>query len=99
MSDFIEREKALDLVELVMELVDPDHTEFITRRIRKIQAADVKPVVHAEWVIGDILRDPPDLYVCSACGETPWWCGVTEDILPLYCPHCGAQMEIRTEEA
>lgn len=34
-------------------------------------------------------------YECSACGE--WWgCGedTPEEIGLLYCPHCGAKMEV-----
>lgn len=50
-------------------------------------AADVAPVRHGRW-----LSNGAD-WVCSECGEEPWWCGVTEDVLPPYCPNCGAKMD------
>ena len=49
-------------------------------------------------LIGKWLRVDPgvtlgtDKYICSECREEPWWCGVTEDVLPKYCPNCGAPM-------
>lgn len=55
------------------------------------------PVIHALW------RYEPDMpehheWVCSNCGEEPWWCAVDENILPPYCPHCGARMDQEAEE-
>lgn len=55
-------------------------------------AADVRHTVKARWTDHRTNEHDGEWY-CSACGEEPWWCGVTEDILPPYCPNCGAMME------
>lgn len=60
--------------------------------ISEIPAADVRPAVKARWTDHRTNEHDGEWY-CSACGEEPWWCGVTEDILPKYCPNCGAMME------
>ena len=58
---------------------------------------DLNGKKHAET--GKWLRVDPgvtlgtDKYICSKCREEPWWCGVTEDVLPKYCPNCGAPMQ------
>lgn len=47
--------------------------------------ADVRPVVHGEW-----LRTPTFWAYCSVCGEEP---PKETNITTNYCPNCGARME------
>lgn len=54
---------------------------------------DEDPELIGKWLRVDqsaISRE--DKFICSVCGAEPWWCGVTEDVLPKYCPNCGADM-------
>lgn len=54
-----------------------------------IPAADVAPVVHAEWVVcGDGDNVP---WMCSHCGKTT--AHKYKVIYGKYCPHCGAKMD------
>lgn len=54
-----------------------------------ISAADVAPVVHAEWVVcGDGDNVP---WMCSHCGKTT--AHKYKVIYGKYCPHCGAKMD------
>ena len=58
--------------------------------LENLPSADVAPVVHGEWV--EAARSDND-WICSVCGGLLWWCGVTEDVLPAFCPNCGALMD------
>lgn len=54
-----------------------------------IPAADVAPVVHAEWVVcGDGDNVP---WMCSHCGKTT--AHKYKVIYGKYCPNCGAKMD------
>ena len=58
--------------------------------INAIPAADVRPVVKAEWVrCGDGENTP---YMCSHCGKTSP-ANLIEKWTPNFCPNCGARME------
>lgn len=46
---------------------------------------------------GEWLEDRSEWF-CSECGETPWWCGVSEEVLPPFCPNCGARMDGQRRE-
>ena len=55
----------------------------------RISAADVAPVVHAEWVVcGDGDNVP---WMCSHCGKTT--AHKYKVIYGKYCPNCGAKMD------
>ena len=55
----------------------------------RIFAADVAPVVHAEWVVcGDGDNVP---WMCSHCGKTT--AHKYKVIYGKYCPNCGAKMD------
>lgn len=57
--------------------------------IEDAPAADVAPVVHAEWVVcGDGDNVP---WMCSHCGKTT--AHKYKVIYGKYCPHCGAKMD------
>ena len=91
MSEYIEREAALSLVQ-------PDAPEdekavvtiatakkLVRSIVRRTPAADVVPVVHGRWKChGDC-----GVTECSACG----W-SIEEYVGDYaYCPNCGAKME------
>ncbi len=50
-------------------------------------AVDVVPARRGRW-----MGSGTD-WTCSECSAAPWWCGVVEDVLPTYCPNCGALMD------
>lgn len=53
------------------------------KAVREVPAAEVAPVVHAEWVIDEFGRS------CSACHEY-----IADDARTSeYCPSCGAKMD------
>ena len=57
--------------------------------IEDAPAADVAPVVHAEWVVcGDGDNVP---WMCSHCGKTT--AHKYKVIYGKYCPNCGAKMD------
>ena len=61
----------------------------IKSAINSIPAADVAPVVHAEWVVcGDGDNVP---WMCSHCGKTT--AHKYKVMYGKYCPHCGAKMD------
>lgn len=83
MSDYIEREAALALVE-------PDARPFLAERISQIPAADVRPNVRGKWI-----NQRADSEMCSACGvrfyiSALFAVGGNEE--PNFCPNCGADM-------
>ena len=53
--------------------------------VDKQPTADVAPVVHGEWLVGDP-------YMCSVCEK------MANDTTP-YCPNCGAKMKSEGESA
>lgn len=95
MAEYIERAAAIKaLGERPLNWDDkPDEVQAVwdydlhRSAILSVRAADVAPVVHAEW-------DSEER--CTACGERS-----TEGLdaekwnywLPDYCPHCGAKMD------
>lgn len=57
--------------------------------IEDAPAADVAPVVHAEWVVcGDGDNVP---WMCSHCGKTT--AHKYKVMYGKYCPNCGAKMD------
>ena len=80
MDDYIRREAAL------RKCLDAKDYN----RIRKIPAADVRPVVRGKWQDGETIFfcgvEYPMPRVCSVCGrgalDEPWY----------FCPNCGADM-------
>jgi hypothetical protein len=84
MSDFIEREAALSAQNKSMNLSE------CRKRLERIPAADVRPVVHGKWV-----QDCDYHFRCSVCGDRY----VVSNGNPLdaangwnFCPNCGADM-------
>lgn len=101
MVEYIEREAAMDIfgdVPMWQGYYEPYPWEvhcalvgvvkLVKEEISKIPAADVAPVVHGRWEIGNQF--------CPVCGKDKFagldadiWC----DWLPDYCPNCGARMD------
>lgn len=98
--------------DMALFMGDPDavqeHDERCNYAISCIEnapAADVAPVRHGRWI--DIDGDPVpwDKYspscplreaYCSECGE--WLAGSDEyPVIGLYCPKCGAKMDLEAD--
>lgn len=81
MVEYISREAASDL--LAMALIDDWEPEYARDRLSEIPAADVRPVLHAEWE--QVMGKYDKLFRCSRCHFIP--------IEPHYfCQNCGADM-------
>lgn len=85
MSDYIEREAAIERLAKLMQL-QPSTARAI---IEAIPAADVRPVVRGKWEPVVAANEDGSPYQagirCSECGHF--------DVLEFnYCPNCGADM-------
>ena len=101
MGEYIEKQKAVDLVREKVGKYRAFNDGFISDilktaalQINLISAADVAPVVHAEWIPiweeGETFEGFTEKFVesfqCSSCGNY----AVPDS---PYCPHCGAKMD------
>ena len=91
MSEYIEREKALDAVVAWAEICPATAIS----EIECMTAADVAPVVHGRWIVSEY-----EYLDCSVCGEAMYTgCNSTKEAKLLkdhwkrYCPNCGALMD------
>ena len=82
MAEYIEREAAV----AAMNAEGYTKNMRVHKAILAIPAADVRPVVKAEWEFVD--QEEPRTYGCSACKR------LSKYPHP-YCPSCGAKMEWR----
>ena len=93
-KEYIEREAAIEAI--VSDPPDAHYPQWYVDKIKSIPAADVAEVRHGRWDgEGDGYADGEiviDVWYCSECG----YCidDGTDDpnILPNYCPNCGAYM-------
>lgn len=91
MSDYISREETLKAIQ---PRYAPAINKVLAGIIESVPAADVKPVVHGEWVLGN---ESWGKIVCSNCRceallESS---SISSNMLyaeSTYCPHCGAEM-------
>lgn len=93
MDEYIKREAAFNAItDLAGKAQTRSAYEAVwksARALKKLPAADVAPVVHAEWVVcGDGDNVP---WMCSHCGKTT--AHKYKVIYGKYCPHCGAKMD------
>lgn len=94
MADYMERETAIKAIEkadcaVIADDAESCKTDYLREIIKSVPAADVAPVVHAEWVVcGDGDNVP---WMCSHCGKTT--AHKYKVIYGKYCPHCGAKMD------
>lgn len=99
MAEYIVKEQALEAILSAIDLTGEQWAQ-VWNKIKQTPAADVAPVVHAEWIgtWGDGYADGPDgepvivyeEFECSRCG-----CVHHADGEPTwdYCPECGARMD------
>lgn len=91
MPDYIEREKALKLIESAETWGWSNNTLY--DEMKNLPAADVAPVVHAKWA-EVMFRDRFNAryweYLCSSCNR---YANREYD----YCPNCGAKMDLEEE--
>lgn len=99
-NDYISREAAIALTdqhcfETVYDAV------WMEEALRNLRAADVRPVVSAEWERPKGSTPRSWIFVCSKCGDRAYFpvpkyfpkgCGYS------FCPNCGADMrEVQTD--
>ena len=92
MDEYIKKSYAVDAVlNVYCDTPDIDLScEKFEEAILKIQAADVVPVRHGEWVAcGDGDNVP---WMCSHCGKTT--AHKYKVMYGKYCPNCGAKMDL-----
>jgi len=89
MREYIEREAAIAVFGDIHPL-DYNGKAYLDG-IQKIPAADVRPVVHGEWI-----KAYPDTWteVCSICGLRI----LDAHSQAKYCPNCGAMMKRGAED-
>ena len=94
MVDYMERETAIKAIEkadcaVIADDAESCNTDYLREIIKSAPAADVAPVVHAEWVVcGDGDNVP---WMCSHCGKTT--AHKYKVMYGKYCPHCWAKMD------
>ena len=90
MAEYIDREMAV--YRLAKQATIDGQPRAIRRAMRIIQefpAADVAPVKHGKWIWDD------EGYYCSECFHHAYGCtGEEMSGIYLYCPRCGARMEV-----
>ena len=96
MSEYIEREKALDAVVAWAEICPATAIS----EIGCMTAADVAPVVHGEWILVGTNEHDYETSVeekCSLCGRYVY----RYDTEPQdnFCPNCGAKIDGEGEES
>lgn len=88
MDDFVSRKSVLDIFHRIEIQIGRGTGRTLTfgkiiEKINEIPAADVRPVVHAEWE--QVMGKYDELFRCSKCHFVP--------IEPHYfCSNCGADM-------
>ena len=86
MSDYIEREVALEIT----KRTSGDYATAFAE-IRRIPTANVVPIVYGQWE-----QDADGDWYCTNCGETVAICdsGKNRTYRKPYCPNCGAKMNL-----
>lgn len=99
MGDYISRDAAIvaiknlypgiPLVKFRLEKWHEENKNFMEceQAIERIPAADVRPVVQAQWIEKPVNVGTPNTdYFCSNCNFASW------NFKTNYCPNCGAYM-------
>ena len=79
MDEYIKRKTVIDLITRRYE-----NPEICTQEINSIPAADVAPVVHAQWI-----EDESGIIICPKCKRGYNLIAKFTN----YCPACGAKMD------
>lgn len=86
MAEYIEREAAIKAIDHEVSL------DGLYANIKAIPAADVRPERHGEWKHVSDDDQYEGCYFCSECKEEFYYLGDNDDMLPNFCPNCGAKM-------
>lgn len=101
MADYIDRRCAIEAVSLdgfehFGHHADSKLLEAVLETLAQIPAADVAPVVYGQWqgeadgyADGELVYD---VWRCSECDYTIDDGTDDPEMLPNYCPNCGAKM-------
>lgn len=95
MTEYIEREVAVCIALGAAQLGNTAFSDRfeIAARIRKIPAADARPVVRGKWIDRDDDYYGWNMWECSACGAEFVLMEGTPNMNDYhYCPNCGADM-------
>lgn len=100
MADFIDKEKALTIIDNYGKTVDTDG-KVVVNAIRDIISTicpteKVAPVRRGEWTINEVAGEFQNEAYCSVCGNCIYTyhydvCSLLEQGY-IYCPHCGCKM-------
>ena len=95
MAEYIDREAVVDAVtDIYYDTPEINLTaEKFEAAINGIQAADVAPVRHGEWIEPKRLYYGAKQYECSLCCSDTFW--DKHSIYEKYphCPNCGCRMD------
>ena len=93
MSEYIKREKLLNaIIDLNKHPAEKRFSENeVVKAINAVPAAPVEPVVRGEWKPDDRMFG---VWHCSVCGESALCNGIEEEVKSVFCPHCGAKMNL-----
>lgn len=99
MSEYIEREVALNLIDRYWQQAYNAHfldaavrLGSVYREIEELPAADVRPVVRGKWTKELHPNVRYNQYKCSICGEFSGHDSEGWIWKPNFCPNCGADM-------
>lgn len=103
MAEYIEREAVLKTLDILFERANDRYYKAMPHAvlldvkglIKTMDAADVAPVVHGEWIEDGYYGNP---FVCSHCGAEGCYCGDYKNkrYYPTnFCSRCGADMRER----
>ncbi|MCX4355870.1 MAG: hypothetical protein OSJ43_06550 [Oscillospiraceae bacterium] len=91
MAEYIEREFAIKQFEEWVGESKYAWEKSVKRKLQQIPAADVRPERRGVWsdAFGSLPRHAPYGWRCSACGDVAF-------CMHLYCPNCGAKMDVKS---
>ena len=93
MAEYIDKSAVIAKIDEFVEInkahgfpVDIFDMEMLKKRIERIPAADVAPVVHGRWVYHNFDT------ICSECRKSAIFDEWEQQAETEFCPHCGAKM-------
>ena len=97
MAEYIERQKVFDSLPVVTEDKSVSLygavADFMVC-VSAIQSADVAPVRHGRWIDKPTGRYGQWQAWCSVCDEKCGCGGTIESQHKIFCPNCGAKMDL-----